>query len=73
MSLTRIFDEFIDPNHVFGQRPSVYIITEEALAEYKQKQMEDEVAELERLIDGHKQSITRLESSIKAIKKSHKK
>ena len=73
MSLTRIFDEFMDPNYVFGQCPSVYIITEEALAEYKQKQMEDEVAELERLIDGHKQSITRLESSIKAIKKSHKK
>ncbi len=73
MSLTRILDNFYDPNYVFGQRPSVYVITEEALAEYKQKQMEDEVAELEKLIDSHKRSITQLETSIKAIKKSHKK
>jgi len=73
MSLTRLLDEFYDPNFMFSPRHSVYVITEEALAEYKQKQMEDEVAQLQQLIDGHKRSIEQLETSIKAIKKEAKK
>jgi cupin superfamily acireductone dioxygenase involved in methionine salvage len=45
------------------QRPSVYVISDSQLAEYKAKQAQAEIAELDRLIDGHKQSIERLEKT----------
>ena len=47
----------------FQPRTSVYVISDSQLAEYKAKQAAAEIAELDRLIDGHKQSIERLEKT----------
>ena len=51
------FADFLQP------RTSVYVISDSQLAEYKAKQAQAEIAELDRLIDGHKQSIERLEKT----------
>ena len=48
---------------LFLTRPSVYVISDSQLAAYKEQQLLDEIAELDRLIDGHKQSIERLEKT----------
>ena len=49
----------------FGTYPrnSVYVISDSQLAEYKERQLQAEIAELDRLIDDHKQSIERLEKT----------
>ena len=47
----------------FQPRPSVYVISDSQLAEYKRAQLDAEILELDRLIDGHKQSIERLEKT----------
>ena len=47
----------------FQPRTSVYVISDSQLAEYKAKQAAAEIAELDRLIDGHKQSIERLQET----------
>ena len=44
-------------------RTSVYVISDSQLAEYKERQLQAEIAELDRLIDGHQQSIERLEKT----------
>ena len=44
-------------------KPSVYVISDSQLAEYKQKQTEAEVAELDRLIEGHENSIRRIKEA----------
>ena len=44
-------------------RPSVYVISDSQLAEYKQRQTEREVAELDRLIEGHEDSIRRIKKT----------
>jgi len=54
----------------FQPRTSVYVISDSQLAEYKAKQAQAEIAELDRLIDGHKQSIERLEATKKAVSQS---
>lgn len=59
-SLFSVFDDLY-------RRPSVYVISDSQLAEYKAKQAQAEIAELDRLIDGHKQSIERLEQTKAAI------
>lgn len=41
-------------------RPSVYVISDSQLAEYKRNQAEAEITELNKLIDHHKQAIERL-------------
>ena len=48
-------------------RTSVYVISDSQLAEYKARQLQAEIAELDRLIDGHKQSIARLEETKRQI------
>lgn len=62
-------------NHFFSvfdyvQKPSIYVVSDSQLAEWKQKQAQAEIDELDRLIEGHKQSIERLESTKKAISQS---
>ena len=52
-----------DVLELFRPRTSVYVISDSQLAEYKAKQAAAEIAELDRLIDGHKQSIDRLEQT----------
>ena len=42
------------------QRPSVYVISDSQLAEYKRNQAEAEVIELDKLIEGHEASMKRL-------------
>ena len=53
------FDTFFTRWH---QQPTVYVISDSELAEYKRKNTEREIAELDRLIDGHKSSIERIET-----------
>ena len=43
-------------------RNTVYVISDSQLAEYKRQNTERELAELDRLIDGHKSSIERIEA-----------
>ena len=47
----------------FFSRPrnTIYVISDSELAEYKRKNTEREIAELDRLIDSHKASIERIE------------
>ena len=60
MSIYSLFNNVYDPAPLFGGR-SVYVISDSELARYKRIQAEAEILELDRLIDGHKQSIERLE------------
>lgn len=69
MSIYSLFNNIYDPAPLFGGR-SVYVISDSELARYKQKQTELEIQELERLIDGHKSSIERLETTVTALKES---
>ena len=48
--------------HIFG-RPSVYVISDSQLAEYKRNQAEAEVIELDKLIESHEHSIERLKKT----------
>ena len=52
-------------------RPSVYVISDTQMAEYKRNQAEAEIAELNRLIDGHKSSIERLEATVESLTKEY--
>ena len=67
MSIYSLFNDPYDPFPMFGQR-SVYVISDSEMARYKQAQAEREIAELEKLVDSHKQSIERLESTIEKLK-----
>ena len=48
---------------------SVFILSETEFAKYKQKQTQSELAELDKLIDGHRQSIERLEATKAELQK----
>jgi len=52
-----------DPFPMFG-KPSVYVISDSELAMYKRKNAEAEIAQLQGLIDSHKQSIERLQKTV---------
>ena len=52
-------------------KPSVFVISDSQMAEYKRNQAEAEIAELERLIDGHKSSIERLEATVTSLRKEY--
>ena len=67
LSSLSLLDDF------FYRRPSVYVISDSQLAEYKRNQAEAEITELNRLIDGHKQSIERLETTIEGLRKDYPK
>ena len=47
----------------FKRTPSVYVVSDSQLAEWKRQQALKEIEQLDRLIDGHKQSIERLEET----------
>ena len=53
---------------VIPMQQSIYVLSEKDFAKYKQQQTKDEIAELERLVDGHKSSIERLETTIESLK-----
>ena len=52
------FDTFF--GRLQQQRPTVYVISDSELAEYKRRNTEREIAELDRLIDSHQASINRI-------------
>ena len=64
-----LFDDIF----AFNRRPSVYVVSDSQLAEWKQKQAEREIVELDRLIDSHKQSIERLEETKVVLRKEYPK
>ena len=57
LSSLTLFDDFFD------RKPSVYVISDSQLATYKRNQAEAEIIELNKLIDGHEQSIERLKKT----------
>ena len=65
LSSLSLFDDFFD------RRPSVYVVSDSQLATWKREKAEAEIAELQRLIDGHKSSIERLETTIDSLRKSY--
>ena len=48
---------------------SVFILSDSEFAKYKQKQTRAELLELDKLIDGHKKSIERLEATKAELQK----
>ena len=65
LSSLSLFDDF------FERRPSVFVISDSQLAEYKHNQAQAEIAELTRLIDGHKSSIERLEATVDKLREEY--
>ena len=61
-------------NDPYGHFPSifngssVYVISDSEMARYKRAQAQREINELQRLVDGHKSSIERLEKTIELLK-----
>ena len=66
---TSLFDDFFG----YNRRPSIYVVSDTQLAAWKQNQAEKEIEELNRLIDDHKSSIERLETTVNELRKSHPK
>lgn len=58
-----LFDDFFS----YNRRPSVYVVSDSALAEWKREQVRKEVEQLDRLISGHKVSIESLEKTKRQI------
>ena len=54
-TLFPLFDSF--------SRPSIYVISDSQLAQFKRNQAEAEVIELDKLIEGHEASIKRLKTT----------
>ena len=69
MSIYSLFNNIYDPLPLFGGR-SVYVISDSELERYKRQQTEAEILELERLIDSHKSSIERLETTVNKLRDS---
>ena len=61
-----LFDELF-----YNRRPSVYVVSDSQLAEWKREQAEKEITELNKLIDGHKSSIERLEATVVDLRKEY--
>ena len=59
LSSLTLFDDFFD----YNRRPSVYIISDAQMSEWKTKQAQAEINELNKLIDAHEQSIERLKNT----------
>ena len=56
-------DEFFRPQR------SVYVISDSQMAEYKRQNTLREIAAVEKLIQSHKDSIERLESTVELLKR----
>ncbi len=69
MSIYSLYNNIYNPLPLFGGR-SIYVISDSELAKYKQEQTKAEITELERLIDGHKTSIERLETTVNKLRDS---
>ena len=58
LSSLTLFDDFFD-----YRKPSIYVVSDAQLSAWKRTQAEKEIIELDRLIDSHKQSIERLQTT----------
>ena len=67
-----MYNSLFDPLSLLT-RPSVYVISDSQLETYKRNQAEAEITELNSLIDGHRQSIDRLERTIESLRKDYPK
>ena len=67
LSSLTLFDDFFD----YGRRPSVYVISDAQMSAWKRNQAEAEIIELDRLIDSHKQSIERLQTTRDQLRESY--
>ena len=54
---------------LFKPSPSVYVISDSQMAEYKRANTLQEIAAVEKLIESHKESIERLESTVELLKR----
>ena len=55
MIYSTLFDDFF--------RPSVYVVSDSQLAEWKREKAEAEIIELDKLIESHQQAIDRLQTT----------
>ena len=58
-----------NPMPLLQTQQSIFVLSDTEFSKYKQRQTEAEITELERLVDSHKSSIERLETTIDALKK----
>ena len=58
-----LFDDFFS----YNRRPSVFVVSDSELAEWKRQQALKEIEQLDRLIAGHKLSIESLEKTKRQI------
>ena len=66
LSSLTLFDDFFD-----YRKPSVYVISDSQMSAWKRNQAEAEIIELDRLIDSHKQSIERLQTTREQLRESY--
>ena len=67
LSSLTLFDDFFD----YNRRPSVYVISDAQMSEWKTKQALAEITELNKLIDAHEQSIERLKNTRSDLEKAY--
>ena len=67
LSSLTLFDDFFD----YNRRPSVYVISDAQMSEWKTKQAQAEILELNKLIDAHEQSIERLKNTRSDLEKAY--
>ena len=65
------YSSLLDPFALIT-KPSVYVISDSELADWKKRQTEAEIAELDRLIEGHESSIARIKEARKSLLNSVK-
>jgi len=61
-----LWNNIFDPFPLIG-KPSVVVVSDTQLAEFKRQNTEAEIAELQKLVDSHKQSIDRLTVTIEKL------
>ena len=66
LSSLTLFDDFFD-----YRKPSVYVISDAQMSEWKTKQAHAEIIELNKLIDAHEQSIERLKNTRSDLEKAY--
>ena len=70
MTYFDVFDAFSP--WIQHRRPSVYVISDSEMKEYKQKQATAEVLELKRLLDYHNTNAERLKDEISSLETQYK-
>ena len=65
MLYSTLFDNF------FAPRPSVFVVSDSQLAEWKRNQAEKEIIELDKLIESHEQSIERLRKTRESLREEY--